>query len=82
MTFNSNTLAVGGERTWASIPLEVHMVPLPVIDFAVDGLGLGGSRAHVQQQVKVAVQHFNGKEIHLRATKTRRDSVPVAAASL
>lgn len=31
------------QRTRASVPLEVHVVPLPVVDFAVDGLGLGGS---------------------------------------
>lgn len=41
------------------------MVPLAVIDFLINRLGLRGSGAHVQQQVQVAVQHLNGKEVHL-----------------
>lgn len=41
------------------------MVPLSIIDFLVDRPGFGGSRAHIQQQVQMAIQHFNGKEIHL-----------------
>ena len=43
------------------------MVPFAVIDFLVDRLGLCGSRAHVQQQVQMAVQHLDGKEVHLES---------------
>uniref|UniRef100_A0A8C1YBN9 Uncharacterized protein n=1 Tax=Cyprinus carpio TaxID=7962 RepID=A0A8C1YBN9_CYPCA len=42
------------------------VVPFPIIDFFVDGTGFGGARAHVKQKVQVAVQHLNGKEIHLQ----------------
>lgn len=51
------------------------MIPLSVVDLPVDGLGLGGSRAHVQQQVQVAVQHLDGEEIHLRVKGSGRISI-------
>uniref|UniRef100_A0A4W6FI51 Uncharacterized protein n=1 Tax=Lates calcarifer TaxID=8187 RepID=A0A4W6FI51_LATCA len=41
------------------------VIPFSVIDLPVDGLGLGGSRTHVKQQVQVSIQHLNGEEIHL-----------------
>lgn len=41
------------------------MVPLAVIDLLIDCPGFGGSRAHIQQQVQVTVQHLDGKEVHL-----------------
>lgn len=41
------------------------MVPLSIIYFLVDRPGFGGSRAHIQQQVQMAIQHLDGKEIHL-----------------
>uniref|UniRef100_A0A3B5KM80 Uncharacterized protein n=1 Tax=Takifugu rubripes TaxID=31033 RepID=A0A3B5KM80_TAKRU len=40
------------------------VVPLSIIDFLVDRPGFGGSRAHIQQQVQMAIQHLDGKEIH------------------
>lgn len=43
------------------------MVPLAVIHLLIDCPGLCGSRAHVQQQVQMAVQHLNGKEVHLES---------------
>lgn len=46
------------------------MVPLAVIDFLIDCPGLRGSRAHVQQQVQMAIQHLNGKEVHLESLGT------------
>uniref|UniRef100_A0A4W6E523 Uncharacterized protein n=1 Tax=Lates calcarifer TaxID=8187 RepID=A0A4W6E523_LATCA len=46
------------------------MVPLAVIDFLVDCLSLCGSRAHVQQQVQMTIQHLNGKEVHLESLGT------------
>uniref|UniRef100_A0A3Q3F696 Uncharacterized protein n=1 Tax=Labrus bergylta TaxID=56723 RepID=A0A3Q3F696_9LABR len=41
------------------------VVPLSIIDLLIDRPGLCGSRAHIQQQVKMAVQHLDGKEVHL-----------------
>uniref|UniRef100_A0A3B1J3K7 Uncharacterized protein n=2 Tax=Astyanax mexicanus TaxID=7994 RepID=A0A3B1J3K7_ASTMX len=41
------------------------MVPFSIIDLLVHSLGLGGARAHVQQEIEVSVQHLNGKEVHL-----------------
>lgn len=46
------------------------MVPLAVIDFLIDCPGFCGSGAHVQQQVQVAIQHLNGKEVHLESLRT------------
>lgn len=43
------------------------MVPFAIIDLLIDGPGLRGARAHVQQQVQVAVQHFDSKEVHLES---------------
>lgn len=40
------------------------MVPLSIIDFLVDRPGFGSSGAHIKQQVQMAVQHLNGKEVH------------------
>lgn len=41
------------------------MIPLSVIDLLVHGESFGGARAHVQQQVEMAVQHLDGKEVNL-----------------
>uniref|UniRef100_A0A3B3THT6 Uncharacterized protein n=1 Tax=Poecilia latipinna TaxID=48699 RepID=A0A3B3THT6_9TELE len=43
------------------------MVPFTIIDFFIDCFGLRGSRAHIQQQVQMAVQHLNGKEVHFKS---------------
>lgn len=48
------------------------MVPLAVVDLLVHCPGLGGPRAHIQQQVQVAVQHLDGKEVHLETLGTFR----------
>ena len=40
------------------------MVPLPVVDLLVEGACLGSARAHVQQEVQVALQHLDGEEVH------------------
>lgn len=64
--FPNTSSLLGSRATWSSVPLEVHMVPLSVVDLLVDGPGLGGAWAHVQQQVQVAVQHLDGKEVHLQ----------------
>lgn len=46
------------------------MVPLPIIDFLIDRPGLCCSRAHVQQQEQMAIQHLDGKEVHLERLGT------------
>lgn len=46
------------------------MVPLAVVDLLIDSPGFGGSRAHIQQQVQVAIKHLNGKEVHLETLRT------------
>lgn len=46
------------------------MVPLAVIDLLVDCPGLCGSRAHVQQQVQMAIQHLDSKEVHFKSLRT------------
>lgn len=56
--------------TWSSVTLKVHMVPLAIVDFLIDRLGFCSSWAHVKQQVQVALQHLNGKEVHLKGLGT------------
>uniref|UniRef100_A0A8C3T7A1 Uncharacterized protein n=1 Tax=Chelydra serpentina TaxID=8475 RepID=A0A8C3T7A1_CHESE len=51
--------------TFTPIALEVHVAPLAVVDLLVAGPHLDATRAHVQQQVKVAVQQLHGKVVSL-----------------
>lgn len=41
------------------------MVPFPIVGFLLSGFHFDGARAHVKQQVQVAVKEFHGKEVHL-----------------
>lgn len=40
------------------------MVPFPIVGFLLSGFHFDGARAHVKQQVQVAIQEFHGKEVH------------------
>uniref|UniRef100_A0A3Q1K7D1 Uncharacterized protein n=1 Tax=Anabas testudineus TaxID=64144 RepID=A0A3Q1K7D1_ANATE len=46
------------------------VVPIAIINLLINGLGLCGSRAHIQQQVEMSIQHLNSKEIHLESLGT------------
>uniref|UniRef100_A0A8C8YSF4 Uncharacterized protein n=1 Tax=Prolemur simus TaxID=1328070 RepID=A0A8C8YSF4_PROSS len=40
------------------------VVPFPIIGFLLSGLHFDGARAHVKQQVQVAIQELHGKEVY------------------
>uniref|UniRef100_A0A8C8STH0 Uncharacterized protein n=1 Tax=Pelusios castaneus TaxID=367368 RepID=A0A8C8STH0_9SAUR len=55
----------GEQLTFAPVALEVHVAPLAIIDLLVAGSHLDATRAHVQQQVEVAIQQLHGKVVSL-----------------
>uniref|UniRef100_A0A2K6JWX0 Uncharacterized protein n=2 Tax=Rhinopithecus TaxID=542827 RepID=A0A2K6JWX0_RHIBE len=40
------------------------MVPFPIIGFLLSGFHFDGARAHVKQQVQVAIKELHGKEVY------------------
>uniref|UniRef100_A0A8C6IKB8 Uncharacterized protein n=1 Tax=Mus spicilegus TaxID=10103 RepID=A0A8C6IKB8_MUSSI len=40
------------------------MVPFPIIGFLLSGLHFDGARAHVKQQIQVAIKKFHSKEVN------------------
>lgn len=40
------------------------MVPFSIVGFLLSGFHFDGARAHVKQQVQVAIKEFHGKEVH------------------
>lgn len=52
-----------GHLTFAPIPLEVHVAPLAIIDLAARRPQLDAPRAHVQQEVEVAIQQLHGEVV-------------------
>lgn len=41
------------------------MVPFPIVGFLLSSFHFNGARAHVQQQVQIAIKEFHSKEVHL-----------------
>lgn len=52
--------------TFSTLPLEIHMAPVPVIDLFVTGLELRFTGPHIDQQVQIPIQEFHGKVIGLQ----------------
>jgi len=52
--------------TFPPFPLEIHMAPIPVVDLLVAGFQLCFPRAHIDQQVQIALQQLHGEVIGLQ----------------